>query len=56
MKQKKQKQTKKQDTSKEEDIVTREDFLSFLRKVSRPIPTKKQGGKSSVKGKSKTSE
>lgn len=56
MKQKKQKQTKEQGTSKEEDVITREDFLDFLRKVSHPIPTKKQGEQSSVKEKSKTSE
>ena len=56
MKQKKPNPTKEQVTSKQENVVTREDFLNFLRKVSRPIPTKKQGGKSSEKEKSKTSE
>ena len=50
------KKQSKNTPSKEEEVFTREDFLNFLKKVSRPVPTKKQDGKSSVKEKSKTSE
>ena len=55
MKQQKSKQTKDQ-VVKEDETFTREDFLDFLKKVSRPIPTKKQGGKSNASKKRKTSE
>lgn len=49
----KSKKNTKKTTSKKEAVLTREEFLEFLRKVSRPI---KKGGKLIGAKKSKTSE